>query len=141
MKRLISVLCLSSLLIDASGQGTINFFNTSSTLVTVGGVWVTPSLMSGAPGSFYFALLTSPVQANHFTFAGVYATNQAVAGRFNGGVGVTVAGWAPGEARDWAVFGWSADLGPYYYPAWLTPDLRVGPSALTGEFIGESGYG
>ena len=121
MKTLGALICIGASLSGALGQGTINFFNTSSSLVSVGAY--NGALMSGIPGSYYFALLTSPVGLGNFTFAGVYATNQAVAGRFNGGVSVAVPGWAPGTARDFQVAGWSANMGPGFNPRWLGGDI------------------
>lgn len=134
-KPLVAVLCFGASLICGSAQGFINFFNTASTLVTTdtssGGGPVGPPLDAGA---YFFGLLTSPVGANHFTFAGVYGTNQAFAGRFTGGGGVAVKGWAAGTARDFAVVGWSASEGTTFNPAWLTGDFaavgRFGVSSL-----------
>ena len=134
MKRLAVMLCLSSSLLGASAQGLINFFNNSSTLVSAGAPGVSFGITS-VDGAF-FALLTSPVGANNFTFAGVYGTNQTVAGRFNGGVGVAVAGWAPGSARDFEVVGWTSSLGHDFNPAWLT-----GSGFFNNGFFGVSGIG
>src|SRR5258708_7627845 len=97
MQKILAVFCLVASLSVASAQGLINFFNSPSTLVSVhenGSV----QLASGPPQSYFFGLLTSPVGSNTFTFAGVYGTNLAVAGLFNGGTGVTVSGWATGTA-------------------------------------------
>ena len=139
MKRLVTILCLSSSLSGGLGQGLINFFNNSTTLVSTGvPLGPPPAVISGAPGSYYFGLLTSPVGVDLFTFAGVYGTNQTVPGRFNGGVGVAVPGWTPGTALDFEVAGWSANLGPTFNPQWLTGNL--GSFELSG-FFGVSAVG
>jgi hypothetical protein len=118
MKKVVAVFCLGASLTGGLAQGLINFINTPSTLVSAG------PPCSVAPcwsiGSYYFALLTSPVGANNFTFAGLYGTNLAAAGRFSGGLGVAVTGWAAGTARDFEIVGWSASEGPTFNPAWLT---------------------
>jgi hypothetical protein len=81
--------------------------------------------IGGPVGISEFALLTSPVGANNFSFAGVYATNTTTPGIFMGGSGVAVPGWAPGTARDFVVFGWGANA-VVYDPSWLKPDLSYG---------------
>jgi hypothetical protein len=133
MKTFVAVFCLVASLTCAPAQGLVNFYNNSSTLVsvTVNGI----SLIDGARQSWFFGLLTSPVGANTFTFAGIYATNIGVAGSaglFNGGAGVSVNGWAPGTARDFEVIGWSVMGGVVFNPSWLTE-----PS---GGYVGETIY-
>ena len=129
------IVCCSMALQPAFPQGLVNFVNDPSTLVSVGPPGV-GTVMSGPPGSYYFALLTSAVGGNNFTFAGIYATNESFAGLLTGGTGVVVSGWAPGTARDFMVVGWSGSLGSTFNPAWLTP----GTSNLPGYF-GESAIG
>jgi len=130
MKKILVVFCFVASLSAASAQGLINFFNSPSTLVSVyenGSV----QLASGPPQSYFFGLLTSPVGANTFTFTGVYGTNLAVAGLFNGGTGVAVSGWAPGTARNFEVIGWNYVLGVNFDPAWLGPGY-VGETVAWG---------
>jgi len=143
MKKLAAILCLSALSTGAFAQGLINFFNNANTLVSSGTSVNNTAAISGAPGSFYFALLTSAVGANTFTFANVLGTNQASAGRFNGGANVQVAGWAAGTARDFEVAGWDSSLGATFNPAWLTGTTPgVGFSSLgTGQAGGFNGTG
>jgi hypothetical protein len=120
MKRILVWVWLCTMTLASYGQGLVNFFNNSATLVSAA-TWATPPVaINGPAGSFYFALLTSPVGANNFTFSGFYGTNQIVPGRFNGGVGVQVAGWSPGTARDFKVAGWYQSLGATFNPSWLT---------------------
>jgi hypothetical protein len=131
MKKLLAAFCLCAMTSGAFAQGLVNFFNNANTLVSASPLF--NSTITGPVGSWYFALLTSPVGANAFTFTGVYGTNQTVAGRFTGGA-VQVAGWAAGTARDFEVFGWSADLGVTFNPAWLTMHPTPG-------FLGVSAVG
>jgi len=144
MKKLAAILCLSALSTGAFAQGLVNFFNNANTLVSSGATTQTATAISGNPGAYYFALLTSPVGANTFTFANVLGTNQASLGRFNGGASVQVAGWAAGTARDFEVAGWDSSLGATFNPAWLTtkPAGFFGTSALgTGQSGGFNGTG
>ena len=141
MKTLVALTCIGASLSGALGQGLINFFNNSSTLVSYGNVPPYSVLPATTAPSFYFGLLTSPFGAGNFSFAGVYATNQAVAGRFNGGVGVAVPGWAPGTARDFEVVGWSASEGPTFNPAWLTAPFNIKNFPDPFGYIGVSGVG
>ena len=104
-----------------SAQGLVNFINTPTSLISVSSLDGTTAI-SGARGSYYFALLTAEsgtTQLNVFQFSGLYATNQNVAGRIYGGMGVAVPGWLPGTARSFLVFGWPATEGPVFNPAWL----------------------
>jgi hypothetical protein len=132
MKTFVAVFCIGAWLACASAQGLVNFFNGAGTLVNFSDNGVT-SLIDGRPGDFYFALLTSPVGANTFTFAGVYATNTEAAGLFNGGAGVAVNGWAPGTARDFEVVGWLPGIGGVIFnPSWLTDTGSVGETIYWG---------
>ena len=125
MKYLIILSFLAASLTSTFAQGLINFYNTPSTLIsdrTSG-----PSLpISASVGNYFFALLTSPVGADTFSFAGMYATNTMTPGMINGGSGVSVPGWAAGTARDYVVFGWTAGSGVKYNSSWLNPDLSFG---------------
>jgi hypothetical protein len=107
------------------GQGLVNFSNTSTQAVTVG-LLGHEQLMSGAPGSYYFGLLTDPTGSGVLSFAGVYATNGTVPGLFSGGNSVAVAGWQPGLVRGVEIAGWSADLGHDWNPAWLMGSFPLG---------------
>jgi hypothetical protein len=147
MKLLLFFFFTLNLTTSVFGQGLINFFNNATTLYSVGNLVGLPTPPPSA-NSYYFALLTSPVGANTFTFSGVYATNQLVIGRFTGGANIQVDGWAPGVSRDFKVVGWSAGLGPTFDPTWLinpgptTPNQFFGMSALgTGQAGGFNGTG
>jgi hypothetical protein len=109
--KIILSLCLSFVGPIAFGQGLVNFINQPGTLFTV------YLMTNAAPPAFYrFALFTAPVGTTDrtlFTLAGggVYATNQAAAGRIFGGNGVVVNGWAPGETLAFLVRGWESSAG------------------------------
>ena len=140
MKKLAAILCVSALTTGAFAQGLINFFNNANTLVSSGPA-SGGTAISGAAGSYYFGLLTSPVGAGTFTFAGVMGTNQTVAGRFFGGASVPVTGWAAGTAKDFEVAGWSASLGTTFDPLWLQNNFggKNGFFGLSGTGTGQAG--
>jgi hypothetical protein len=122
MATLLSVLCAGT---SAFAQGTVTFNNNPATLISVS-FWVTNAwnivpTPAGAPGSYYFGLLTSPtgVFQDSFQFAGVYGTNTAAAGLFTGGA-AALAGIAPGTTFYFEVAGWSASLGTTFNPDWIT---------------------
>ena len=139
MKKLLAVFCLCTVASSAFAQGLINFFNNANTVVSTGYVPATASPITGSVGSWYFALLTSPVAQHNFTFSGVYGTNQSVAGRFFGGASVQMAGWAPGTTRDFEVAGWSSDLGPTFNPSWLTNSPCPGFFGVSAIGTGQAG--
>lgn len=126
MKTLAAVLCSVSVSASSFAQGIVIFANSPSTLVSANQNWSlgdwTVSPITGPSGSYYFALLTSPVGAfGSFTFTGLYGTNlvNSTGGRFSGGT-VSVPGWAPGTTMFYEVASWQASLGTTFYPSWLT---------------------
>jgi len=128
MKKLAAILCLSALTTGAFAQGLVTFLNTPTTLssVTING---STAATSGAAGSYYYGLLISSAATGPFTFSGLYATNLAAAGRFNGGNGIQCPGWAAGATMSYEVAVWSASLGQSWQNGWLT-----------GSFGGAQGY-
>ena len=110
-------------------QGLVNFNNNPVSLVSVASdTGFGP--ISGSPGSYYFGLLTSRNGiAGPFLFTGLYATNQAVVGRFNGGFEVAVPNWPAGTTQSYEIVGWSANLGHDFNPAWMN-----------GNFLGRDGF-
>jgi hypothetical protein len=122
MNKSILLLACAIAHVSALGQGIVNFWNDPTTLISVftptGGV----TTILAPVGSWYFGLLTAPVgtvDPQAFTFTGVYGTNQSAAGRFTGG-SVAIPGWTPGTTRSFMVAGWSADLGAFFQPSWLS---------------------
>jgi len=134
MKKLAAILCLSAMATGAFAQGLINFANSPTTLVSanIGG---NTAAISGAAGSYYFGLLTSPTGgAGTWTFSGLYATNlvNSTGGRFSGGNGVAVPNWAAGTTQSYEVAAWSSALGHDFNPTWLVnaPGGLFGVSAV-----------
>jgi len=130
MKKLAAMLCLSAMTTGAFAQGLINFNNSSTTLISanIGGNVAT---LSGASGSYLFGLLTSASATGPFTFASVYGTNlvNTTGGRFTGGNGVPVNGWAPGATMFYEIASWSTAGGVVTFnSAWVKADGTVGTS-------------
>jgi len=120
-------------------QGLINFFNTSTTLVSTSDRSGQSSAISAPPGTYYFGLLTSSIPSGTFTFSGLYATNLAV-GRFTGGNGVAVSGWAEGTLGSYEIAGWSSVLGHDLNPDWLNGNFAAaGYFGLSAIGTGRSG--
>jgi hypothetical protein len=129
--------------LPAVGQGLVSFYNTPTSLVALyrdpaGG----PVSVQWDPGMYYFGLLSAPLGAtnlNQFTFTGVYATNEAVIGRFSGGT-QQVPGWPPGTFMSFMVAGWSSNLGHDWQPAWLSGSFDGnGLFGLSGLGAGPAG--
>lgn len=123
------------------GQGIVNFANTPSTLISYASYGNGPlsvGLISGS-GKWYFGLLTSPTGgAGSFSFAGVYATNNATApGRFVNN-GVTVPNWTVGAPLFYMVAAWHSLLGPTFMPAWLVA-APPGPFTISAVGFGVAG--
>jgi hypothetical protein len=117
MRKAIVTLFVSLAATSGNAQGLVNFFNNSTTLISMG---FDP--VGSAAQPYYFGLLAAPpgtADPLEFTFTGVYGTNQAAAGRFSGGSGRAVNGWAPVQSRSFLVAGWSAELGHDFNPDWL----------------------
>ena len=136
MKKLAAILCLSALSTGAFAQGLINFFNNANALASSGANASSATAIPATAGTYYFGLLTS-TNGTSFTFANVYGTNQASLGRFTGGAGIQVAGWAAGQNRTFEVAGWSSTLGAAFNPAWLAAN----PGNGTTSFFGVSALG
>jgi len=139
MKKLAAILCLSALTTGAFAQGLVTFLNTSTTLssATVNGV---SANTSGAAGSYYYGLLISATANGPFTFSGLYATNLAAPGRFNGGNSIQCPGWAAGATMSYEVAVWSASLGQTWQNGWLTGTFTAnGNFGLSGVATGVSG--
>ena len=123
-------------------QGTVNFLNNPSSLVSVqnipgGQPYLLPALGSSYLSPFYFGLFTAPAGSTSgadFTFSGVYATNTTVAGRFDGGSGVTVPGWMPGTAMSYEIVGWNGQ--PTWNQSWVTDPNKGSPLAFGISGIG-----
>jgi hypothetical protein len=119
MKKTIATTLVSFAIWPLLGQGLVNFFNNSTTLVSSGPP-VQPAGNNLVPS--YFALLTAAPGTTDpalFTFSGLYATNQLANGRFFGGNDVPVVGWVPGTSESFLIAGWSMSLGHDWNSAWM----------------------
>jgi hypothetical protein len=104
-------------------QGFINFANNVQTLVSLDGPHAGPP----RPFASYYGLFLGPAGTTDtalFTFSGIYGTNQSAEGRFTGGLGISVPGWAPGATRSFFIAGWTADLGHDWQPGWLNANFK-----------------
>jgi len=130
MKRLISSLTFVGISASLLGQGTVNFQNTSGTVVRTNAMAVggtagnVASYVSANSGPiFYYALFTAPsgvttvnaadLLGGTWSFTGIYATNTMVlsGGRAAGGQNVaTQQGWPAGITNSYAIVGWSASV-------------------------------
>jgi len=129
IKRGLAVLVLLALSVSASlAQGTVNFFNTATTLVSNGIGGHPIGYLHPSVGAWFFGLLIAPTGTTNplqFSFANVYATNLSLAGRFFGGSGVMVPEWPAGTSESFMVAGWSASLGHDWNQAWLRGDFAI----------------
>jgi hypothetical protein len=125
----------------ACSQGTVNFQNNQTTLVSAGSVGQ-EAVIGGPPGSYYFGLLIAPpgtADPSQFSFADVYATN-AAAGHLYGGSVVAVKGWGPATSMSFLVAGWSATLGHDWNQGWLSGTFGApGYFGLSSVGTGASG--
>lgn len=167
MKKLAATLCLTALASAAFAQGTINFGNIATALISTnatasaGTMGNTPPSTSGNP--YYYAVFTAnstvttvdtslqQLLTTTWTFDGVYATNTAATagGRLSGGLGVaTVSGWPAGVTNSFIVVGWSGNLGHDWatVSAEMTGSTHSGgkwsggsyPASANNEFLGYS---
>jgi hypothetical protein len=124
MKKLITIAALFGTVSACFAQGYVNFANTSTTKISTNNLFGSggTGLTTGLPNSWYFALLVAPTtqvtidsSLAGWTFVGI-GTNVSIDGRLNGntttdGSGVQVPGYAAGTSANFAVVGWSANLG------------------------------
>jgi hypothetical protein len=126
MKKLAVTLCLSAFAVSAFAQGTVNYLNSPTTLVSTNGLAAGRTAGATSPsagGQYYYALFIAPTTITSatvgdlstaaWTFTGLYANTTAATtgGRFSGGGGVSAQGWLPGVSQSYAILGWSAGLG------------------------------
>jgi len=125
MKRPILFLLFNLRFTCAIAQGWVNFMNSPATLFSVRN---SDGVDVGLHGTYFFSLLTAPPDTadfNQFTFTGVYATNQAVAGRFFGGTFLEVPNWPVGTNKSYLIAGWSGSLGPTWNPDWMNSEFST----------------
>jgi hypothetical protein len=147
-----AVLVASLLAIQSAGfsQGYVAFFNgTISRFSTNSFHGSGPALAAAAPtGSYYFELLVAPSTQNTindsltgWTDTGVLGSNTATAGRMIGytysdSAGSQIPGYGPTATADFAVLGWSSNLGTTFaaaLAAWNNGNPTV-TAGTTGAF-------
>jgi hypothetical protein len=118
MKQSLVTLSLTLATAATLAQGLVNFSNTPTTLVSAGSGGAATAI-SGPPGTYYFALLSSASSSAQgpWVSTGLYATNLPTAGMFSGGV-AAIPGLAPGSPFYYVVAGWSTNLGHDFNPQW-----------------------
>jgi len=104
------------------GQGIVDFENFNNSQISTSGP--TTGLISGPAGTYYFALLVAPTSQTSITpsLSGWgfedYGYNTTTPGLMNGNYttdpGVLVGFYGPGEQANFAVLGWSANIGTSY---------------------------
>lgn len=126
-------------------QGLVNFFNNSSTLVTlldenIVNLGPTP----GTLGGFRYELFVAPAgtsNPNLFTTTGLIATNTATIGRFSGGANLAIPGHVPGATVSILIRGWTASFGTNYVSASPyfvvigSPTGHVGQSSIALNYV------
>jgi hypothetical protein len=148
MKKLLTLAALLGTAAMSFGQGYVNFQNLSTSRVSTNG-----TLQAAAPvGTWYYALLVAPstqgtISSDYagWTFAAI-GTNTSSAGRLlgnnaDGGLAVQIAGFAATATADFAVVGWSSNIGTDWnaYRAWWNNGSHdTGASAGTGGWSGTS---
>ena len=155
MKKVAAILCLAMWALTAFTQGTINFQNIPTALISTNAVAIGGTLGNTAPSSsgslYYYALFTANssvttidyslqgLLTTTWTFTGLYATNTAGTGGglFSGGSDVaTLQGWPAGVTNSFIVIGWSANLGH----DWSTVAVELkGAERSAGQWVFATG--
>jgi hypothetical protein len=168
MKKLLTIAALLGVASLSYGQGFVSWFNGSTTRIsnnTQAGYYAPGT--NGAPvlqpasaiGTYIYALLvapttvttidpsTDPTLTGGWTFTGDYGTNIATAGRLAGwnnadGSGNQIPGYAVGSTADFAVVGWSSNIGTTWAQAeaWWANGNPVNTIGAA-EYFGISGVG
>jgi hypothetical protein len=153
MKKLLTIAALVGATSLSFAQGTVNFANTATTLVSAGGVaipgpsvspfifgvFLAPSTTTDAPGTGV------PILAPQFQTAGNYASNAATAGRIQTRTAVDVGtslGLGPGSTVDFIVRVWSANAGATWQEALASWNNGAPlPHVGAGMWLGQSVVG
>ncbi len=152
MKNLLTIATLFSAASLSFGQGIIDFENFNNSPVSTSGP--TTGLISGPVGSYYFALMQGFINATSidatldngtslanggWIFSGNLAKNTSTPGLLNGNYttdpGVDIIGGPSGYPENFAVIGWSANIGTTYADAkawWNNGNPNSGQSGYFG---------
>jgi hypothetical protein len=144
MKKLLTLTALIGATTISFAQGTVNFANSATTLISAGGVTMSNS------NQFNFAVFLAPSStaassgqtaglndAAFQTVAGSTANNPNTAGRLTSKSGLDVGG-AAGNVVDFVVRGWSANAGATWLEALAaynanTPGIWIGTSTIGND--------
>jgi hypothetical protein len=129
-KKLTAALCVSALATSAFAQGTVQFANGPTTLISYSPTGTAQTLPPSPVGSYYYGLLISSVATGPFTFSGVLATNTAAGSKLGPAIYTpSIPGWAAGTEMFFEVAGWSASLGVTFKSGWLVNNTPAPPSS------------
>lgn len=155
MKKLLGILTVAGATFYASAQGTVNFINSGSTLISAGG---TAMLSVNNGGNYNFAIFLAPsgtVTSSGqtttfidplFQTVGAYNVNSttvngALVNKSGLDVG-TAGGFAPGAVVDFIVRGWSANAGAtwaaalaYWNNGSPATDMWIGQSTIGNDIL------
>lgn len=156
MKKLLGILTIAGATMYASAQGTVNFINSGSTLISAGG---TAMLSVNNGGNYNFAIFLAPsgtvttsgqpagtFDNPLFQTAGAYNVNSttvngALVNRSGLDVG-TATGNGTGSVVDFIVRGWSANAGAtwaaalaYYNNGAPVADMWIGQSTIGNDIL------
>ena len=131
MKLLSSLVIAVLAAITARGQGTINFANTATTLITTNDFQGHIGNVFGA-GNYKFGLYVGPFGGAPSSFSLVsVATNSAFPGRFDGGS--VLIPFAAGVNVSYQVRGWSSFAGNNFETAFIYASSNNLPIAYLGQ--------
>jgi len=153
MKKLLTMAAMAGATMIASAQGTVNFANSASTLISAGGttasvspyvyaVFLAPAGTVNSIGNS--TTLTDPL----FQSVGGYSANHPTAvGRIAGVNNMVVTGGAAGANVDFLVRGWSANAGAtwaealaYWNNGSPAADMYIGQSLIGNDIqLGNGG--
>jgi hypothetical protein len=136
-KSSFAAVLLAFSILSGLGQGMVHFGNTPTTLITTNDFQSHIGNILGA-GNYSFSLYAGPFGSSSESLALIIprATNGAVAGRFDGGIG-TLPGFVAGTQLSFQVRGWSSFAGATYEEAY---NYAVGNGVPTA-FLGQSTLG
>jgi hypothetical protein len=159
MKKLLTIAALIGATSLSFGQGYVAFNNTSGTRFSTNGVGAAAGTGFGTAalaGRYYFELFVAPSTQNAISSLtdptlsgwtavalGTNSTTAGNAGRLNGNTfdtaqGASIAGFAGGSTADFAVVGWSANIGATWAEAqtWWANGNSASPNRTVAGWFG-----
>jgi hypothetical protein len=144
MRKLIAMASVFGTICLCQGQGYVDFLNTSSSRISVGGTLAPNYLVA----TYYLELLVAPTSVTTIGFnlagwtdTGDYATNNQESGRINpanntpDGAGVPIPGYAAAATANFAIVGWSAAIATNFlgFMEWYDGGQLDGPLSGSGN--------